>query len=121
MRIELPRHAVIALKSLNTNKIFKTLAGDGKYVEILLKNAFSISALKIGTYDSLSKPKLLFIRGKEQLHEMYTLHKNEYYTYFCLFYLDLLMARLQVFKDGPSRLERFAELINTVCSKLRSK
>lgn len=52
------------LKALNKTPVFMTMAGDGKYIEILLKCVFAIPTLKMATYDTLAKPKILFIKGK---------------------------------------------------------
>lgn len=52
------------LKSLNQNKTFRTIIGDGKYVEILMRNTFSINTIKMGNYESFSRAKIGFIKGK---------------------------------------------------------
>lgn len=63
VHITIPRHGVKILKALNKTPVFMTMAGDGKYIEILLKCVFATPTLKMATYDTLAKPKILFIKG----------------------------------------------------------
>lgn len=60
----LPRHVVEILKALNENKTFASIIGDGKYIETLMAAIFSVGTIKMGNYDSFSRNKLSFIRGK---------------------------------------------------------
>lgn len=39
------------------------MVGDAKYIEALLKGIFKFGTLKIGTYESLSRAKIMFIKG----------------------------------------------------------
>lgn len=63
VKIDIPNHAVKMLKALNKTKVFKTMVGDGKFIETLLKCVFSANTLKIATFDTLTKPKIAFIKG----------------------------------------------------------
>lgn len=63
LSIELQDQTVKFLKSLNSNKTLRTMVGDAKYIEALLKGIFKVGTLKMGTYESLSRAKITFIRG----------------------------------------------------------
>lgn len=62
-QIEIPQHAMKMLKTLNKVAVFNTMIGDAKFISILLKCIFSAGTLKMATYDTLAKSKIIFIRG----------------------------------------------------------
>lgn len=114
MGVTLPRHAVDLLRSLNETKAMKSIIGDGKYVEILMKAVFNINTIRMASYDSLSRAKISFIKGKKHGMDCSNGH-----MYVFSYIADLFMARLQSAKYGTIRLERFKELVEKVCSIAR--
>lgn len=91
------------------------MMGDAKFIEVLMKNIFSHVSIKMGTYDTLSKDKISFIKGKVYLDRFW------WKKYIFAPFTDIFMARLQNDKNGRQRLDRFVDLINVICTKSRAK
>lgn len=58
------------LKTLNRTKLFKTMVGDAKFIEVIMKHIFNLNTLKLGTYDTLSKIKVSFIKGIDNNNQL---------------------------------------------------
>lgn len=57
---------MIYLKELNGSKVFNSMVGDAKFIKVLMKNVFSNDVIKMATFDTLSKQKMAFIKGKNK-------------------------------------------------------
>lgn len=64
-QVELSGLALKLLKEWNQSKLFNSMMCDAKFIEVLMKSIFSRDVIKMGTYDTLSKVKISFIKGKK--------------------------------------------------------
>lgn len=46
------------------------MVGDAKFIEVIMKHIFNLNTLKLGTYDTLSKIKVSFIKGIDNNNQL---------------------------------------------------